>query len=209
MNRMIRCRWAGLVGLALLIVALPMTATGQEGNDPGQTPPPEVADSVQLVFEREVFSYPSFQRRNPFAPLTGDDSGPRFEQLRLMAVLLSPAPGQSIALVGSGSGEGMRTYRVRAGDVIGNMRVLAITARAVRMEVDEFGIREVRTLELARPDQAPPPAADPQTDEDVASPPDTAGDTIADPDSVGTAGATGADPDSSGTADMNGTGGLA
>ena len=58
-------------------------------------------DRVQPVFEREVFSYPSFERRNPFRALTGDDLGPRFEDMVLMGVVLSPRPETSIAVLGA------------------------------------------------------------------------------------------------------------
>ncbi len=198
-----------LAGVIILVVAFAVPGTA-EGQDP-PPPPPEAGDTVQLVFEREVFTYPTFQRRNPFAPLTGDESGPRFEQLRLMAVLLSGTPGQSIAMVGTGSGDGARTYRVRQGDVLGNIRIMRIDARQIVVEVDEFGIRETRTLELQRPGSAAPGSGETE-EQDVdagAPPPDTAGDTGVDPDSAGATGTTGVDPDSTGTTDMNGTGGLA
>ncbi|TVP58651.1 MAG: hypothetical protein EA351_03295 [Gemmatimonadales bacterium] len=202
-----------LAGVIVLVLALavPGAVEAQQGGQDPPPPPPEAGDTVQLVFEREVFTYPTFQRRNPFAPLTGDESGPRFEQLRLMAVLLSATPGQSIAMLGSGSGDGARSYRVRQGDVLGNMRIMRIDARQIVVEVDEFGIRETRTLALQRPGSADPGSDEPQQ-QDVdagAPPPDTAGDTGVDPDSAGATGTTGVDPDSTGTTDMNGTGGLA
>ena len=176
-----------LLGLALLVVPVAVHA-----QDPDDEPPPPDPIEVELVFEREVFSYPTFQRRNPFTPLTGDESGPRFEQLRLLGIMTASTPGQSIAMLAMGSGDGMRTYRVREGQVIGNMRILRIDGRSITVEVDEFGVRETRTLELPRPGQQLP------QDEVETLDPDTMD---VDPDTMGV------DPDTTGTTDMHGTGG--
>jgi hypothetical protein len=170
-----------LFGLVLLLV--PAFVAAQEPEE--EEPPPPV--EVDLVFEREVFSYPTFQRRNPFVPLTGDETGPRFEQLQLLAVMIAPTPGQSIAMMAIGAGDGMRTYRVREGQVLGNVRIVRIQDRSVVVEVDEFGVRETRTLELPRPGQELP-------QEEVET-------MDVDPDTMDV------DPDTTGTTDMNGTGG--
>ena len=75
----------------------------------GQDPPVEARrptrpDSVSLVFEREVFFYPQYERRDPFAPLvSGDETGPRFEGLRLFSVIHSSDPANSVALLGPAS----------------------------------------------------------------------------------------------------------
>jgi hypothetical protein len=112
-----------------------------------------------LVFEREVFSYPTFQRRNPFSPLTGRDDGPRFEDLQLLGVIETADPGASVVLLGVRTGTG--TFRVRLGETVGNSRVVEIRRQQVVMEVEEFGIRENRTLELRRTEpRASPSAAD-------------------------------------------------
>jgi hypothetical protein len=174
-----------LAGLALVVAACGEApdATAQ-GAPAGQTPPPSAsADTFQLVFEREVFNYPSFQRRNPFAPLTGDESGPRFEEVELqMVILFQDGPG-SIATLAARGGTAQqraaaRTWRVREGDVIGNMRIVAIRLREVVIEVDEFGQRETRVLELRRSmpeadtDDDPPPTPPPPPPPDTI-PPDT------------------------------------
>ncbi len=147
-------------------------ATGSPGA--GQAPPGGPgSDTVDLVFEREVFVYPTFQRRNPFAPLTGDEGGPRFEQLRLVGVLYSSDPRQSIAVLGvQGSGSGanaVRTYRVRTGESLGNARVVEIRPEQVVMSIDEFGVFETRILEVRRPDWSA---------REAAPPPDTVADTV-------------------------------
>ena len=127
---------------------------------PVQNPPAVPTDSVSLVFEREVFFYPQYERRDPFAPLTSaDDVGPRFEGLRLFSVIHAPDPAASVALLGprgsgqvEGPGDG-QMYRVRRGDHLGNIRILQIQESRIVVEVEEFGMREQRIMELQRPGQ--------------------------------------------------------
>jgi hypothetical protein len=145
---------------------------------PTTPPPPEIinGDTIQLVFEREVFNYPAFQRRNPFAPLTTDTDGPRFDEVDLrMVILVEDGPGSvaTLALRGAGSAQaqGPRTFRVREGDVLGNMRIRTIRLREIVVDVDEFGQRETRVLELRRQE---PEATGGDTPPD-APPPDTTG----------------------------------
>lgn len=168
---------AGLVALAGCEV--PPEADAQAApaqQEPMTPPPPEVinGDTIQLVFEREVFTYPTFQRRNPFAPLTGQTDGPRYEDLELrMVILVEDGPGSvaTLALRGSGGGQqsGARTFRVREGDVLGNMRIRTIRLREIVVDVDEFGQRDTRIMELRRQEpeavggDAPPDAPPPDT----------------------------------------------
>jgi hypothetical protein len=118
-----------------------------------------VADSVQLIFEREVFTYPTFERRDPFRPLTGDESsgGPRFEDLVLLGVVLSPNARASVAVIGArppgatSDQAPTRTFRLRPGESIGNVRVIDVRRREIVVEVADFGARDTRTLSLRRP----------------------------------------------------------
>lgn len=172
------------VALGIGLPALALSAGIESGE---QVPPTPAArgDTVQLVFEREVFSYPAHARRNPFRPLTGAaDAGPRFEELWLMGTMVDPAPGASVALlgrVGAGGAAGQTTYRLRVGERIGNVRVVEIRNREIVVEVEEFGMRERRTLEQQRTapqatggDTLPtePPGQDAQGDT-TTPPPDT------------------------------------
>ena len=144
--------------VALLVVAgmvlAPRPAAGQQGGAPAR---PQ-QDTTELVFQREVFSYPSFDRRNPFTPLVGaGDGGPRFEELSLLGIIHSSNPELSVALLSAGGAGGQegaaltRTYRVRQGQSLGNSRILDIQQSRVIVEVTEFGITEQRVLELQRP----------------------------------------------------------
>jgi hypothetical protein len=117
---------------------------------------PAQQDTVRLVLEREVFSYPTFQRRNPFRPLTGRDEGPRFEDLVLLGVIQTADARSSVALLGiRGGGEGGRTYRVRVGERLGNSRIVEIRRQEVVASVEEFGVSENRILRLRRTEPEP------------------------------------------------------
>jgi hypothetical protein len=148
-------RYVFLVGLGLLVFsAAPLKAQ----DDPPPVPPPQPPDSVDLVFEREAFFYPRYERRDPFAPLlSGDGSGPRFEEIQLIGIIYSSNPDLSVASFGpregQGAGAAARSYRVRRGDTLGNLRILEIQQTRVVVRIDEFGLTEQRIMELKRPGQ--------------------------------------------------------
>jgi hypothetical protein len=140
-----------------MAVTLPAAAMSQE-----QQAPPPPPDTTELVFNREVFNYPEFARRNPFTPLiSGDLAGPRFEELQLLGIVYSANQTLSVALFGSGNrggpnpggGPGAQsdTHRAHVGDRVGNMRVIEIQRAAVIVEVEEFGLMERHVMELLRP----------------------------------------------------------
>jgi hypothetical protein len=139
---------------------LPPAAQAQETPPPIR--PPLRVNPENLVSEREVFYYPRYERRNPFAPLLiGDEAGPRFEEIQLMGIVFSSDPALSVALFGPKGGVtgllGMAaqeaaslTYRVRRGDRMGNVRILEIQRTRVVVEVEEFGLTEQRIMEVRR-----------------------------------------------------------
>jgi len=99
--------------LGLALVAFPLAAQqGQQGQQPpGQAgrPPGQAAVEPEpdLMIEREVFSYPTFQRRNPFRSLVGaGDSGPRFEQIQLRGIVYTTDPAGRLALMSRATGGG-------------------------------------------------------------------------------------------------------
>jgi hypothetical protein len=149
--------------LFLLVLCISAVFTGllmaQETTPPL---PPERPDSLDLVFEREAFLYPRYERRNPFLPLTaGDEAGPRFEELLLTGIIFSTDSNRSVAMFGHRAaqgaqgeeGAGLASYRVRRGDTLGNVRILEIQQTRVVVRVDEFGLTEQRIMELQRPGQ--------------------------------------------------------
>ena len=153
-------------------------AEAEAGTPPkaGQ-PTPAPLGEVEMISEREVFHYPSFQRRNPFRPLVGDESGPRFEQVELKGILYDKSNGgRSVAILGLRAQAERQiqqivqrqvqaqesttaprqdtiyvpepTERLRVGQKWGNMRVAAINEDHIVLNVTEFGITEQRILRI-------------------------------------------------------------
>lgn len=152
---------------AIVIAAgVPAAVDGQE------QPVIALADTADLVFEREVFQYPSYVRRNPFVPLVDAAAGgPAFDELQLLGVVHHRNPLYSVVLfgvgdvanagaaansAGGGGGSLFETHRLRRGDIIGNTRIVDISVDRVVVEVEEFGMAERHTLELPRADQGGP-----------------------------------------------------
>ena len=142
---------AGLVAVTLLAFA---------GEVEAQTPPPAPAaqpqQDTELVFSREVFSYPGFTRRNPFRPLEGTDGGPRFEQLSLIGVMYSPDPSASVAVLSTGgvtvAPDGTTApvagdaFYLKVGERLGNTTVVEIRRDAVVVDVEVFDAVERNTM---------------------------------------------------------------
>jgi hypothetical protein len=92
--------------------------------------------------------------------VTGDEQGPRFEEIQLTGILHSSDPNRSVAMFGMRMGQmegaeqagvALRSYRVRRGNTLGNVRILEIQPTRVVVLVEEFGLTEQRVLELPRP----------------------------------------------------------
>jgi hypothetical protein len=139
----------GMLAASLALLAAPAVALAQ-------APPPRPAPEPELVFEREIFRYPAFQRRNPFIPLEGAAGGIRYEQLSLIGIMYSPDPTASVAVVSTG---GVRVaedgtlspvqgdaYNVKVGQTIGNTTIREIQRDRVIVDVEEFGLTDRRTM---------------------------------------------------------------
>lgn len=147
-------------GLGLLTGALllPLAASAQEPPPAGQQPPAQQAPT-ELVFEREVFTYPSLQRRNPFRPLSGgNQGGPRFDELRLVGIIYSDDPSGSVAVVGTSTVEWSedgssatvqpgQSWYLKVGQSVGNIRIVEIRREQVVVEVEEFGLTEQKIMQ--------------------------------------------------------------
>lgn len=148
--------------LSSLVLGFALLAASAAPAGSQETPPPprqDTVSAVDLVFEREVFFYPRYERRNPFSPLlSGAESGPRFEEIHLIGIIYSADPSRSVAMFGlktppSGDAGGAKSFRVRRGEQLGNVRVLEIQETRVVVQVEEFGMTEQRIMELPRPGQ--------------------------------------------------------
>lgn len=133
-----RDRWVRRAAFACgIAVSLPMTALPAAA---------QTATTASTVYEREVFEYPSLGRRDPFRPLNeGDQIGPRFQDLRLSGVLFNQTVGSVATLTDERNG---RRYRVREGDTLGEVRVVAIRTDEVDFLIVSFGISRQETLRV-------------------------------------------------------------
>lgn len=138
----------GVASAAILALSVPGQAQA-----PAQGGPPR---EPELVYEREVFTYPAFARRNPFVPLEGAQGGVRYEQLSLVGVMYSPDPTASVAIISTGGYtiqedgtlapvEG-DAYHVKVGQRIGNVTIREIQRDRVVVDVEEFGLTDRRTM---------------------------------------------------------------
>jgi hypothetical protein len=100
-----------------------------------------------IVVEREVYGYDGGGRRDPFRPLIVTTVlRPFASELRLVAVAYDPAGARSVAILRD---QTTRTqHRVRAGQLVGRMRVVRIQPRAVVFSVEELGFSRRETLTL-------------------------------------------------------------
>ena len=114
---------------------------------------------TELAFEREIFSYPSFNRVNPFRPLLATDTGgPRFERLRLSGIIYSEDSARSVATVSTSiatiAEDGTITadlgdsYYLKVGQTIGNTTVIQINRESIEVDVEEFGITDRKSMRL-------------------------------------------------------------
>ena len=129
-------------------------AEAQQGRPANQAQRGPAAETLTLVYEREIFLYRGATRRDPFRPLTNDNEmGPRFDALQLRGIIFSTGRQGSVALLGDGSG---RVHRVRVGDAIGNATVVEIGPMRVVFAVENFGSIRQEMLELQRNQGARP-----------------------------------------------------
>lgn len=115
-----------------------------------RTGPSEVAAQTRPppIYEREVFTYPVFDRRDPFQPLHLDtQAGSRFGDLTLVGVLYNPRLGSVAILTDRSTG---RRYRARERDIIGTARVVRIRMEEVDFVITSFGVSRQETLRARR-----------------------------------------------------------
>ncbi|WKW13037.1 hypothetical protein Strain138_002351 [Pseudogemmatithrix spongiicola] len=144
------------IAAVLVAVAVPMLGGAQGGRRPAAAASARVEvptdglkrDSAgNVIFNREVYSYPLSGRRDPFSSLIeSGDIRPMLQDLEVVAITLAPTDRQSIATLRDVSSS--EIYRVRVGSVFGRMRVVAIRQREVVLAIDEFGNTRQETLSI-------------------------------------------------------------
>jgi hypothetical protein len=143
---MILTRYLIGISVAGVLVLAPAEARAQDPDT--ETSPLGPAVDTELVFDREVFQYPEWTRRNPFTAFAGGTSrGPRFERLSLIGLIYSPE-GNSVAVLSTGgvavAEDGTTSpiegdaYSMKVGDSIGNTTIVEVRRDAVIVDVQVF-----------------------------------------------------------------------
>lgn len=102
---------------------------------------------TEITLEREVFSYRSSGRRDPYKSLmSSSDVRPLLSDLRLTAVAFDPVGRNSVAILRDSFSKVQ--YRIRVGQQIGRLRVSAIRQKEVQFTIEEFGFSRQETLQL-------------------------------------------------------------
>lgn len=140
--------------LTLLAGALPAqtpvqptsAAVPQAGDTAATAGMAERGGRSELSIEREVFTYSSDGRRDPFRSLmSSSELRPMISDLELKTVIYDPSGG-SVAIMRDVSTN--EQYRVRVGQALGRMRVSRIQPRSVTFTIDEFGLSRQEVLAL-------------------------------------------------------------
>ncbi|MGH7553537.1 MAG: hypothetical protein ACREMQ_10985 [Longimicrobiales bacterium] len=135
--------------MAALVVsgaAAPVVAQQASSSQPPARPVSAIVtrtEDPKLIFEREIFTYPAENRRDPFKPL--GNLGPMFEDLKLRMIIYSRVPNQSVVVLADGA---KKTYRLRRGQTLGNTTVIEITPTRVIFVVEDYGNRRQEILDI-------------------------------------------------------------
>ncbi len=125
-------------------------AAAQAGGDTART-----GDSASRPLLREQYSYEG-GGRDPFRSLMRADSDmrPLIADLKLVAVIYDTRyPARSVAVLRDVTNG--RRYRVKAGEIVGRLKVTQIRPREIVFTVQEFGFERQETLALRKPEATP------------------------------------------------------
>jgi len=141
-------RAASLAALALVVLVASVPA--QQGDArPG-------ADTARqsMVLLREVFAYEGGGRDPFMSLLRSGDVRPLLSDLKLTTIVYDGRfAARSVAVLRDITNR--RIYRVKAGDIIGRLKVTQIRPREIVFTVQEFGFERQETLSLTRQEETP------------------------------------------------------
>ncbi len=138
---------ASSVALALAALAAPAAAQQDTTVRPDSAPAP-----MSLV--REVFAYEGGGRDPFMSLLRSGDVRPLISDLKLTTIVYDARyAARSVAVLRDITNR--RIYRVKAGDIIGRLKVTQIRPREIVFTVQEFGFERQETLSLAKQEETP------------------------------------------------------
>ena len=104
---------------------------------PAQSQAATTTPGSEVVYQREIFRYRRSGRPDPFRSLLGAvETGLRAENLLLRGIVHSSDPGASFAVVTEAGGN--RAMRLRVGQRLGNVQVVAIHPRRVELIIQDL-----------------------------------------------------------------------
>ena len=135
--------------LALAVAALAAPAAAQQS----ATARADSAPALQALV-REVFAYEGGGRDPFMSLLKSGDVRPLISDLKLTTIVYDARyAARSVAVLRDITNR--RIYRVKAGDVIGRLKVTQIRPREIVFTVQEFGFERQETLSLAKQEETP------------------------------------------------------
>jgi len=137
---------AASLTLALLLVG-PAIAGAQQHDS--------AAAALQAAsLQREVFAYEGGGRDPFMSLLKSGDVRPLISDLKLTTIVYDGRfAARSVAVLRDVTNR--RIYRVKAGDIVGRLKVTQIRPREVVFTVQEFGFERQETLSLAKQEETP------------------------------------------------------
>jgi hypothetical protein len=135
----------------LLVLAAPARAQQPQAT-PASTHDTTAGQSQTLL--REVFAYEGGGRDPFMSLLKSGDVRPLISDLKLTTVVYDGRfASRSVAVLRDITNR--RIYRVKAGDIIGRLKVTQIRPREVVFTVQEFGFERQETLSLTKQEETP------------------------------------------------------
>jgi len=133
------------IALAVALVSAPVAA---------QRPERDTTAAQPQSLIREVFAYEGGGRDPFMSLLKSGDVRPLISDLKLTTVVYDGRfASRSVAVLRDITNR--RIYRVKAGDIIGRLKVTQIRPREVVFTVQEFGFERQETLSLAKQEETP------------------------------------------------------
>jgi len=140
--------------LVLALAALAPALGAQSAHADSARAAAAANDTGPLSLSREIFSYQGAGRDPFLSLLKSGDIRPLITDLKLVTIIYDERyAARSVAVLRDITTA--KRYRVRAGDVLGRLRVTQIKPRDVVFTIQEFGFERQATLSLAKQEETP------------------------------------------------------